>query len=43
MIRTTARALRGIKAILTGLVLFLGGNALALDTASSLRGIVVDG
>ncbi len=42
MTNTTVRVLRGLKAIITGLALFLAGNALALDTASSLRGIVVD-
>jgi len=42
MTKLTARALRGLKIVLAGLGVLLGANALALDTASSLRGTVVD-
>ena len=42
MTKLTARALRGLKIVLAGLGVLLGANALALDTASSLRGRVVD-
>ena len=42
MTTLTVRALRGLKIVLAGLGLLMGTNALALDTASSLRGTVVD-